>query len=543
RIRTTEVTFDSASNGGLAGPQVKTWIHGYWSTGSDNVRGRLRYVVNPEGVVRHSGSSASGGVHTNNIPTTEDPDDSFPGMDDGPYLSCGLDSASDDALIGVAASVYNDYDAAGNVTDMTKGCGSCGSGHYTYSYGPCSGFPTTEDQDFNQAVRYIRQTTPTGLRVVEFQNAQGFLLFRVEQETTVAGTRRWTTHYKYDKDKNGRLKETRMPSACEAAGYNHTEGSGSDAGWPTAVAPSESGTEGLVYLKGFIDEEGPDKFPEYTWQAVRHGTNSGGTTLYTSVTAYFKFTESLRRDLVKATYEFPGAVTANPLTIGMRAMDELLENPNYTGLIARTGYAYTFYTPSPVIRTETITRQAVSPGNHGSGSGGIVRRYYHRDGERGVRYWNQWTQHEDGTCTRTEQNDYGQTSYTIEDADTAALPTDLNWSARSGGLNLTTNYTYDDAGRIYKVIANGIPSQTAYLSCRQTGADDIIMTTRLVTLHAPFDGVNYALLPLQISVTDVGGHTTVAATGKPTSATDGDLCDDWASGAPGDGVDPSGNVN
>ncbi len=252
RVRVTQITYNSDDT-----VRALHTIYGYYTSGSYD--GHLKYVVEPEGVWRYLKANATTvDVSVANLPTDGDTDDM---SNDGPLADCDLDDLDDvsDANLSVYAShIYNSYHVPdpedqfqGNVTSMTAlgGCGGCGgeAGTVTYAYGPNGSYPgsPTDDQKYNTWKTYVRITSPSGQRRVQFFNMYGQKLFDVVQEMTGATIdNSWITHTKYGSSggSEGEVVERRHPSACTV--YSPTASSG----WTTAPGETDTGTDGLVQL-------------------------------------------------------------------------------------------------------------------------------------------------------------------------------------------------------------------------------------------------------------------------------------------------------
>jgi len=546
RVRVTEVTFDSDDSGSNRGnARFLTTIYGYWGSGQGDNSGRLRYVVQPDGVRRFLKANGTvGGVGSGDIPTTSDIGNE---SDDDPLAACDLDDstkATDALLLGYASEIYTAYDSSGRYTNVTRGCNSCsGAGDYIYYYNTCDFDPFPDphtDDDYNQCVKYVYETTPSGLRKVRFYNKFGDVVFEVVQEMTGETVdKQWVTHSVYSAT-DGRLTETRPPSVCVVDTGKYVAPVTS--GWTTSVTAGTT-TTGVTRVYEWIDTNS-NGLPERVSEKIKQGT--AGTAYYVSTTRYGDGDAAPER-VVWKTYEYSSAVG---------------EWDDSSALIATSSYIFFDNNWAKEVLTRTVTHPTVTTDNHGSGSPTSVT-YHYAQNQSYALYYVDWIKHEDGSLSYTEQDIDGNVVLSIRDVKTdgdgyidgETSPTIRSPEAPSrwvntSGSNLKTRYTYDDYGRVDTVTdPDGIVSKTCYMSNYDGNLGE---TTHLVTLYTPYiEDVddndvldNYDKLPLTITVTDLAGRVVVSATGKSDTATDGDLENDWdATASAGDGVDGSNEVD
>jgi len=530
--------------------RFQTTIYGYYPSGAN--LGRIQFIVEAEGVKQYlaadSGNNWLHGINPN-----------------APGDGCDLDNTvtvGDDALKTYASEVFDAYWNWGDtgcsafnvgklhqVTEHGGGCCGGGAGQYTFDYyqkptGDGAGqYPSnpTNDQKRNLWQYCRRITAPSGLQTVEFYNQFDQLIFKVDQKMssgTVTGC--WITHQIYytaddGACKDGKVKERRHPSACKI--YWDTEGKVTvQNGWVTDITPVNTGTDGLVQAYDYGDPSG-----ELACEMVKPG--AAGTPCY----------------LRKYTYT---STTYNDATVYRVATETVYPTPwNGTGNEPTdaqiTTHAYTYYQVNSVdthaVKTDTVSYPIVATGHNGAGgTAGTdnTRVVYHYKQDLVYNlYYNDWTKHEDGTYSYTELGtgtwDRGQVTKTVEDVDdTAGLtpPTGFDPPA-SGHLNLTTTYAYEGevdttnhlaSTRLKSVTApDGRKTVYAYL-CQKKIVSSKETTTSLVTLVAPHMDTSghYNYAPIQISVTDLDGHTTISASGDATTGQDGNtagagLLNDW----------------
>ena len=267
RLRVTVVT--PSMDGGVI---IRSTIYGYYpsSYSPSTCEGRLRYVVEPDGVARYIESNA------NNYSKGVDPGD--------PSATCGLDNAaSDEDLMAFAARKYTGYYEDGRIAAMTgAGCGGCGSssldGAYEFYY----------DDEFDPDATGLNEVKtmrgailPGGLvRRAQYLNKYGQIVYDLAYEMEVVSgqvtnniVRVWGNHFIYHTTgmkKIGQVREHRTPAACKSADYTYTDSDNPKDGWIDTITPSDSGTGGLVRVYDYHLASG-----KLTAEKIRNGTQSG----------------------------------------------------------------------------------------------------------------------------------------------------------------------------------------------------------------------------------------------------------------------------
>ena len=365
----------------------------------------------------------------------------------------------------------------------------------------------------------VPQEVATGQRTVEFRNIHGVTIINVQQEmsgTTLAN--RWITHDKLDAD--GRVVERRSATACSV--YSPTIHNG----WVVDPGVVDTGSSGLVQLYTY-DAEG-----NLLEERVRQGVSAAGAANLVRSNTYQAVTYSgVTQHFVASASVYPTATT------DVNANDRIT-----------TTYSRTFFQDNGVdthaVELETVTSPAVPTTHNGSGVASSTTRHYIRvdddNDDTFDRTYNDWTRGPDGTLSYTYENDLGQTLTQVEDVDTDLAinftPRPQGWD-NADGLHQVSTYIYDAQGRQSEVVSpDGTRTRYAYSIVRETtqvpggGQNDLYErtdgTVTLVARHVTSGG-DYSLLPISISVSDAAGRTQHSATGLPTTATDGDLLNDW----------------
>ncbi len=186
------------------------------------------------------------------------------------------------------------------------------------------------------------------------------------------------------------------------------------------------------------------------------------------------------------------------------------------------------------VATRLVTYPAVTGTMNGSNTATSVL-YHYAYAAGGDLYYNDWTQHEDGTYSYTELGTggarFGQVVKTIEDVNTNAFNTNFpsGWTGTTSGANLVTTFDYYDGaaspGLLKSVTAaGGRTSVYAYMCQSKTGQSDGARRPplSLVTLMAPcvlanVYGTGGDCGFEQVTVTDLAGRTIFSGEGVPST--------------------------
>jgi YD repeat-containing protein len=534
RKRVTRKTFNSDGS-----QRLHTTIYVYYdSTATGDRPGNLHFIVPPEAVrAIAEDNSYEVGVVSGDLGG-----------------SSSLEDLTDAELDDYASVIFTDYDADGHVTEQvgsTSGC--CGGGSspdsYQFVYAEDnSAYPGTPSKLQKWTVWKTREGSvqmwddggspeKTDRREMTFRNVYGSVVFNVRQVYDGSAYQFWVTHYVYDDE--GNLLEVRHPSACDAAGYTVAQ---DGTNWPDDVTVPGTPTTN----NGRVDVYTYTTYGDRDYRtAVKVRKGVGGTEYWVKKYEYGAAGQSTvsGKTVYRVTeeYSFPTEQTSGT------ASDRLL-----------TSYDYEFYSGSHDVKFKEVTLPAVATAKNGSGSSNTMVYHYARNTAK-QHYYNDWTQHEDGSLSYTHvDEDTGLTEYSITavktdgsgyadtdgdgsietNGDDEQAPLDpwdaIRWTDLNG-IHLKTTYTHDTRGRTETVTGPGGQKRVmAYVSQEEshfdgTTGDTYLNTTTTGTLSTPhMDSLDdYDYVPVNISISDMDGRSIISAAGIPSSDEDGDLTNDW----------------
>jgi RHS repeat-associated protein len=353
-------------------------------------------------------------------------------------LGSGVDSLTD-AQVAPYADDYYQYDSSHRVTQAVvqgAGCSSCSGGQGTYAYAYTT---STNSPGFNSWATKVVETLPDGNTNTVYANAYGEEMLLAYTDTTTSQT--WDTFYKYDSQ--GHVILTANPSAV--TGYSDSYAD---------LLHSVSGN--YQYLS---DSSGLIQTYDYYASTTATSSAAGG------VAGYQQGGKLQQGELGTAILQSQAQyfqVTAGGATINPLATSTVYRNTNGTGA-ETTSYAYTWYSGTTEMQSQTVSAPVVSSAQNGPGTADATTTFFDTYG-RPV-----WQKDADGYISYTAYDAAtGAVVKAIADVNTAdtgdfsGLPS--GWSTPSGGgLELITAYTVDGLGRTTKLTdPNGNVTYTVY---------------------------------------------------------------------------------
>jgi RHS repeat-associated protein len=332
-------------------------------------------------------------------------------------------TSATDAQVSAYADNYFQYDSSHRVTEEIAqglGCSACsgGLGTFTYTY-------TTSNNaaGFNSWAAKTVETLPDGNQNIVYTNAYGEVMLNVYHDVT-SGLN-WETFYKYDGQ--GQVILEADPSAV--SGYSDTYAD---------LLHNVSGS--YQYLN---NSSGKITLYDFYASTTATATTPGGVTGYAQDIKLEQGQQGT--PILQETWQY-FTHTAGSSTIDPLATDTVYRNTNGTGA-ETTSYAYTWFTGTNQMQSETVTAPVVSAAQNGPGVADVTTALFDVYG-RTI-----WTKDADGFITYTAYDPAtGAVVKTIDDVNTADtgdfsnLPT--GWTTPTGGgLELITLDVVDALGR------------------------------------------------------------------------------------------------
>jgi len=379
----------------------------------------------------------------------------------------GLDPLSvADAVLAQYADQYLQYDSDRRVTLETL---DGGSRAYTFAFTQ-SGNP----DDYNNWAMKTVETRPDGSRNVVYTNYIGQILLKSLQ----SGTDRWTDYYQFDSNAHQTLAAN--PSAV--IGLDDTS--------PNLGVTLNANT-GLIQLTDYYTTTGSGAATGYVWrEKLQQG--SAGTAVVLRSYAY--------------SSQSAGGSTVYPVS-----SLTVYRNDDGTGTVV-TGYGYTWYAGTTQFQQKMTTLPAVSTSQNGSGISATTLDYYDTLGNK------TWSMDERGFITAFVYDvPTGALAQQIDDVDTSRTTgAPAGWTTPAGGgLNLITDYQFDDLGRRTQALG---PWHTIDLGGTATNVRHATWTVYQDTTYQVWTGQGYAtgaatsyaftlVNPVGITINDPSGKT------------------------------------
>lgn len=371
------------------------------------------------------------------------------------------------------------------------GCSGGVNGTFNFTSDVGSG-PTLTDTTYQQAWAFrtvIDQ--PDTAWVTQYFDEVGQPLARVttNADPTASPSRTWVSDIV--RDTSGIVTAMRSPASINT--YTHSSG-----------AITANSSSGLVTK--FTLETSGDLAGLRLSTALAEGDSPAGTTVG-SVTLLERTRRVgsngfITRPFVDSSSTYPG------------------------GSAITTGIAYAFWDSSNspgdlVPKTVEVTAPAVASGNNGSGTATSTFTYHRLDGSVA------FTKSADGILSYSGRSEYGQTSRTIADANTATTGDFLNangfndapsvWSlsSTSGALHIKSDMTFDEQGRMLSVTRPSVNGAGTRVS-GQGYTPNSLDGTYAVQSYPLFAGGNYHG-PVQTTIYNQANQPEVSGTIAVTS--------------------------
>ena len=372
-----------------SGNTLQTYYYRYYTDDTNGYPHALKYVFNPEAYQRLAAAFSN--------PLT-----------------------ATDSQVAPYADYFFEYDTDGRVSEeQVAGTGSSannGIGTFTYAY-----VTSSNSAGYNSWAVKTTEGLPDGTSQIVYTNAYGEVMLNIHSD----GTNSWDTFYEFDS--SGRIILTASPSAVN--GYNDS--------YADLLHYSSGSYQYLNNTSGLITID------DY------YGSTTAGTTTAGGVAGYLEDVKIEQGQdgtaILQSTTEYY-AVTVGSQTIAPVASNTVYRNTDGTGG-ETTSYAYTFFSGTAQMQSETVTLPSLSSGQNGSGTAGVDTTYFdiygrpiwHKDAKGAIDY----IQYDQATGAIVKSIIDVNTSDTSE---FTGLPS--GWTTVSGGgLNLVTQLVVDGLGR------------------------------------------------------------------------------------------------
>lgn len=310
-----------------------------------------------------------------------------------------------DVQLAEYADYYFEYDSMARVIfEATDG----GAYEYGFSY-EASG----NADDLNSWALKTTETLPDGSSKIVYTNYAGQVILSV----LMSGSDMWYSYFQFDDNGVGILRAE--SSAVES--YDESD--------PGLVTLNEG--SGLIHLyEYFYDPADPGYAPGYFKQeSIQEG--SGGSEIALNATQY-------------------AAQTVGGNTVYQTAIQTLYQSADSGGSeAAETDYSYEYYTGSFQVQQMTATQSVVETDKNGSGTANSTINVYDTFGRV------TWSMDARGFINHAVYDTAtGAMIQQIVDVDTSIVSgAPSGWTTPAGGgLNLVTDYGFDDQGRITQVL-------------------------------------------------------------------------------------------
>jgi YD repeat-containing protein len=328
-----------------------------------------------------------------------------------------------DAQVAPYADNYFQYDGQQRVTEeVAQGAGSStdsgGLGTYTFSYN-ASGNPAGVNSWATQTV----VTNPDGSTDTVFTNAYGEVM--LDDHHDPVNGQDSDTFYEYNDA--GQVILVAQPSAV--TGY--------DSGYADLLNNQNGTYQYLNNNSGLITRH------DYYQSTTASATTAGGVAGYIQDV---QIQQGQQGTLIPQEGWQYYAQSIDGHTVAPVATDTVYRNSDGTGA-ETTSYAYTWYSGTAQIQSETVSAPVISASQNGPGTADVTTTYFDQNGNP------IWVKDPDGYLQYTAYDPVTDAVLTqIQDVNTADSGEFTNlpsgWSTPSGGgLNLVTQYQVDARGR------------------------------------------------------------------------------------------------
>jgi RHS repeat-associated protein len=390
-----------------------------------------------------------------------------------------------DSVLAQYADQYLQYDSDHRVTLETL---DGGSRTYTFAF-----TPSANSDDYNNWAMKTVETRPDGSQNVVYTNYIGQILLK----ELISGADSWINYYQFDSAAHRTLAAN--PSAV--VGYDDTSAN---------LSVTLNVSSGLIKVTDYYTTTGSGAAAGYVMQeALQQGIS--GTPVVLSDYAY--------------TSQSAGGSTVYPIS-----SLTIYRNDDGTGAVV-TNYDYTWYSGTTQIQQKTTTLPAISTSQNGSGNSATTLAYYDALGNE------TWSMNERGFITAFVYDvPTGALAQRIDDVNTSVTTgAPSGWTTPTGGgLNLITDYQFDDLGRQTQALG---PWHTIDLSGTATSVRRAAWTIYQDATYQVWMGQGYAtgtapdytytlINPVAITINDPSGRTlemiqaTRSSASGPLLATD-----------------------
>ena len=386
------------------------------------------------------------------------------------------------------ADEYYEYDPT--TRQVTKEIVNAGTQTYTYAYATSS-----FTNDNNQWQTKTTVGLPNGASNIVYSNYVGQTMLSVYQ----SGSDVWCTYYQYDSSGNVILQA--QPSAVVSYDDTHAN-----------LNVTLNSASGLIYTYQFYTSTGGGGVAGYMqYEQVQEG--SGGTA---DILREYQYTS---QTVGTATVYRRSKVICYP------------DAADHTININCVIYTYVWYSGTFQVQQLTTTWPEVDTTQNGSGSSNNQNQYFDEYGQV------TWIRDERGFLTNfTWDLSTGGLVQRIDDVDTTLVtpPSGTGWTTPAGGgLNLTTDYTIDQLGRMTQELG---PQHTVDIGGTATSIRRARWMVYFDTTQMTYEGVGYAtgtssytytlINPVKVTQYDNGGNVvdeqmaTRSSTSGPLSPSD-----------------------
>jgi RHS repeat-associated protein len=404
---------------------------------------------------------------------------------------------ADDSAVMPYADHYFEYDpSTRRVTkEVSAVCETCPGGGTTtdlFTYTDKSPAPTS---GYNVWARKAVQMLPDSSQIIVYTNYCGMPMLSVIVDPS--GSNKWCTFYRYDA--NGNTIWIAMPSAIN--GYDDTYDDLLNYDTGTGLYQYVNNTSGLIKINTYYSTTGSGAVAGYIqYNQVQQGQS--GTPVTVRSYTYSSNTAS--------------GVTIYPINTQVDYPVAGSTTPSIT-----TTFTYTYYSGTNNIHTKTTTLPTISSGQNGSGSSYTTVETYDAF----------------GNLTQTVDERGVTNTYTYSGILSLKTQQILNYvsGVTQPGVNVTSNYTYDNLGRLIQTLG---PSHTANPSGGSAAsvrkADWVVYTQSTQPSSGTWSGdqiwtgsgyttgsgpsYTYNLVnPVSITIQDKDGRTTDQITSRRTT--------------------------
>lgn len=317
------------------------------------------------------------------------------------------------AVVSTYADYYFQYDSQQRVTqEQVDGASR------TFSFAYTAGTPASTD--YNVWATKTVETQPDGNLRIVYTNFLGQPLI----DELRSGTSRWI--HAYHQDSQGHAVWHAYPSAVIS--YDDTQQN---------LAIQLQASSGLIEWTDYYTTTGSGAAAGYIAD-TKLSQGSTGTPVMLRAYQY--------------TSQSAGGVTVYPVS-----QETVYQNADGTGAVT-TSYSYAFYAGTTQVQQRTITFPVVPNSQNGTGVADSRKDYFDTSGRL------TWGMDERGFITRSSYDlSTGATTQQVNDVNTTLYSdTPSGWSTPTGGgLNLISDYTVDDQGRMTQSLG---PSHTIDIS-------------------------------------------------------------------------------